>query len=100
MAISEWFYPPPDFSGRRAGIGCGNVLNRVVPGLDGFDGVFECSFQNAPADGPEHKTEYPPLEVLAVAYDDHVNVGRAIGLTREGVGVARRAAPHVGVGGL
>ena len=28
-----------------------------------------------------------PLKVLAVAYDDHVNVGRAVGLTREGVNV-------------
>ena len=61
---------------------------------------LECPFQNAPADGPQHQTKPPPFEVLAVAYDDHVNVGRAVGLTREGVGVARRASPHVGVGRL
>jgi hypothetical protein len=70
----------------------------AIPGFDGLDGVFKRPFQNAPADGPEHQAEQPSLEVLAVAYDDHVNVGRAVGLTREGVGVARCASPNVGVG--
>ena len=54
-------------------------------------------FQNALADGPEHEAEQPSLEVLAVAYDNHVNVGGAVGTTREGVGVAGGASPHVGV---
>jgi hypothetical protein len=49
-------------------------------------------------DGPEHEAEQPSLEVLAFAYNDHVNVGRAVGLTCEGIGVARLASPHVGVG--
>src|SRR5262249_45661940 len=53
----------------------------AVPDFDGFDGVFKRPFQNAPADGPEHEAEHPSLEVLAVAYDDNVNVGRAVGLT-------------------
>jgi hypothetical protein len=30
--------------------------------------------------------------------DDVVDVGRAVGLTGEGVGVAGRTTPHVGVG--
>jgi hypothetical protein len=30
---------------------------------------------------PPHQAEHPSLEVLAFAYDDHVNVGRAVGLT-------------------
>ena len=70
----------------------------TVPGFDGLDGVFKRLFQNALADGPEHEAEQPSFEVLAVAYDDHVNVGHAVGTTREGVGVAGRASPRVGVG--
>ena len=72
-------------------------MSLVVPGFDGLDGVFKRPFQNPPADGPEYEAEQPPLQVFAIAYDDHINVGRAVGLTREGVGVARRATPHVGV---
>src|SRR4029077_16109838 len=48
--------------------------------------------------GPEHQAEKPSLEVLAVAYDNHVDVGQAIGTTCEGVGVAGGASPRVGVG--
>jgi hypothetical protein len=51
-----------------------------------------------PADRPEHEAEHPSLEVLAVAYDNDVNVGRADALTREGVSVAGRTSPHVGFG--
>ena len=53
--------------------------SRAVPDFNGLDGVFKRPFQNAPADGPEHEAEHPPLKVLAVAYDDHVNIGRAVG---------------------
>src|SRR5271169_4275040 len=74
--------------GRRA-----SFFRRGVPGFDGLDGVFKGLFQNAPVDGPEHQAAHPSLEVLAVADDDDVNVGHAVGLTREGVGVARRASP-------
>src|SRR5712664_117653 len=69
-----------------------------IPDLDSLDGVFEGSFQDASADGPEYKAEYPALKVLAVAHDDDVDVGRAIGPTREGVSVARSASPYIGVG--
>src|SRR4029077_2278290 len=55
-------------------------------------------FQNPPADGPEHEAEQPPRQVFAVAYDNHINVGRSVGPTSEGVDVTRRAAPQVGVG--
>ena len=71
----------------------------AVAGFDGLDGVCKGLFQNAGADGPEQQTEKPSLEVLAFAYDDYVYVGQTIGTTREGVGVARRASPGVGVGG-
>jgi hypothetical protein len=73
-------------------------LQCAVPGFDGLDGVFKRLFQNALADGPEHEAEHPSLEVLALAYDDHVDVGGAVGTAREGVGVAGRASPRVGVG--
>jgi hypothetical protein len=53
-----------------------------------FHGVVKRLSKTRLAMGPEHEAEQPSLEVLAVAYDDHVNVGRAVGLTREGVGVA------------
>src|ERR1017187_9507777 len=72
---------------------CGPLSRRGVPGFDGFDGVLKRLFQNAPADGPEHEAEHPSLEVLALAYDGHVNVGRAVRLTREGV-VWPDAPPH------
>src|SRR6202163_69910 len=72
--------------------------SRAVPGFDGLDGVFKRLFQNAPADGPEHEAEQPSLEGLAFAYDDHVDVGQTIGTACEGVGVAGRASPQVGVG--
>jgi len=71
---------------------------RRVPGFDGLDAVYKRLFQNAIADGPEHEAEQPSLEVLAVANDDQVNVGGALGTTREGVDVARRSSLEVGVG--
>jgi hypothetical protein len=55
------------------------LSRRPVPGLDGPDGVYKCLLQNALADSTEHEAEHPSVEVLAVAYDDHVNVGRAGG---------------------
>src|ERR1700720_609585 len=72
---------------------CGDPirLQCSIPDLEGLDGIFKGSFQHTSADGPEHKTQYPTPEVLAVAHDDHVNVGRTIGPTREGVSVAGRA---------
>jgi len=78
--------------------GCVSLSRRNVPGFDGLDGIFKRPSQNVSADGPDHESEQPALEVLAVAYDDQVNVGRAVGLTREGVGVPRRTSPKVGVG--
>src|SRR5215472_23433 len=69
----------------------------AVPGFDGFYGVVKCAFQNALADCLQHETKYPSLEVLALAYDDHVNIGFAIRRTCEGVSVAGRASPHIGV---
>ena len=45
-------------------------------------------FKNALANGPEHEAEHASLEVLAVGYDYCVDIGRAVRLTREGIGVA------------
>src|ERR1043166_9458903 len=54
----------------------------AVLDFDGLNGVFKRFCQNASADGPNHEAEQLSLDVLAVAYDDHVNVGRAVRLTR------------------
>jgi hypothetical protein len=74
-----------------------NPLSRLtraaVPELDSFDGVLKCPLQNTLADGADHEAEQPALKVLAIADDDDVNVGSPIGVTRERVGVARRASP-------
>jgi hypothetical protein len=66
---------------------------RGIPGFDGLDGVHKGLFQDALADGPENEAERPSLDVLAVAHHDGVQVGRAVGPPREGVGVARAASP-------
>src|SRR5262245_10967666 len=73
-------------------------FRHAVAGFDGLDRVFKRLFQNALADCPDHEAEQLSLQVLAVAYDDHVNVGLAVGPTSEGVGMTRRASPQVGVG--
>src|ERR1043166_8079850 len=67
----------------------------VVTGFDGLDGIFERLFQHAFADGPEHEAEHPPLQILALAHHDHVDVGHAAGLARERIGVAGGASPHI-----
>ena len=75
---------------------CRDRLRRfAVPRFDSLDAVYKRLFQNALADGPEHEAKQPSLEVLAVAYDVHINVGRAVGLTREVVRVAGRASPKL-----
>src|SRR5262245_28015356 len=96
-ATSGWFRPLPHGSSREAGTTCFQKFSLVVPGLDGLDGVFKRFFQNQPADGPDYEAEQPPRQVFAVAHDHHIYVGCAVRLTGEGVGVARRATPHVGV---
>src|SRR4051812_17142863 len=66
---------------------------RAVPGFDSLDGVFKRPFQNALADASEHESEHPSSKVLALAYHDGVQIGRPVGPTRKGVGVARAASP-------
>jgi len=70
---------------------------RAVQGFDGLDAVNKRLFQNALADGPERQAEQLSFDVLAVAYDIHINVGGAVEMTREGVGVAGGASPNIGV---
>jgi len=48
---------------------------------------------------PSTKPSNRPL-VLAVAYDNHIDVSRTVRPAREIVGVAGRASPNVGVGRL
>src|SRR5262249_48878183 len=48
-------------------------------------------------DGLKHDFKQFSLQRLALAYDVEVNVGRAIGISREVVSVTRRPAPGVGV---
>src|SRR6516225_3036670 len=81
------------FSGRAKLLPCS------VPGFDGLDAAYKRLFQNAPANRAEHEAEHLSLKVLALAYDVEVNISCAVGMTREGVGVAGRATPQVGVGG-
>ncbi len=69
----------------------------LVPGFDGFDGVLECLFQNTLADGSDDQTKQAPLEILALAHHDGVDVGHSVGSSRECVGVTGCAAPQVGV---
>jgi hypothetical protein len=77
---------------------CGASLSRrAVLSFEGLHTVFKRPFQYAPADGPEHESEHSSLEVFPVAYDGHINLSRAVGLTREGVDVAGRSSPQVGV---
>ena len=68
------------------------VARLVVPGLDRLDAVHERLFELALADRAEHELEQPSLRVLALADDDVVDVGRPVGMAREGV----RVEPRVG----
>jgi hypothetical protein len=53
--------------------------------------------QGRPADSPEYEAKQPSLEVLALPNDDHVDVGSAVRMAREVVGVAGCASPKIGV---
>jgi len=74
------------------------ISHRPIPGFNSLHRVYKRFFQDTLADGPDHQAEQPPLEVLAVAYDDHVDIGQTVGATLEVVGVARCASPRVGIG--
>jgi hypothetical protein len=52
-----------------------------VPRFDGFDRVFKRRFQNVPTDGPEHETEQPSHELLAIA---HHGAGKGAGIGTQG----------------
>jgi hypothetical protein len=74
------------------------LLSLVVPGFVSRHGVLKRLFQNPPADGAEYETDHQALQVLAIAHDDEVNVGAAVGPAAESVGVTRSRSPHVGIG--
>ena len=67
-------------------------------GLDRLDGLLERARQDTLADHPDNDGEHPSLEVLALADDDDVHVGRPVVVLRQGVAVPRMASPDVGVG--
>ena len=69
------------------------VTCAAVPELDCLDGVLRCFFQNAFADGPDDEAEKPAPKVFTVAYNHDINIGCPVGMTGEGVGVARCASP-------
>ena len=69
-----------------------------VLGFDNPDAVDKSLFQDTPADRAEHKAEQISLEILALANHSDINVGRAVRIAREVVGMAGCASPKVGVG--
>src|SRR3954468_25028696 len=78
---------PPEMSS-VGGVAASADRRRIRPGLDGLDGGVKRLHQVALADRPEEGAEQPPLQVLALADDRDVDVGRPVGLPREVVGVA------------
>src|SRR5262245_25112786 len=71
----------------------------AVARFDRFDAIFKRLFQDSLADSPDHESEQPSLEILALSYHDGVHVGPSIRPPREGVGVARGPSPDVRIGG-
>src|SRR5262245_51111885 len=49
-----------------------------VPRVDRLDGVFKGLRQHTLPDGPHHEAKYPSFEVLAVSYDDGVELGPSV----------------------
>jgi hypothetical protein len=68
-----------------------------------LDAASELPFQPPLADGPEHDSEHPSPEVLALANHNDVHLGRPVGLPREGVrelpdqvmGLVRHGSPTI-----
>src|SRR5262245_47637756 len=90
---------PPSSAARResrSNVNATFFLSTVAV-FDGFHCVLKCPFQKPLPDGAEQETERPPFEVLAVAYDNGVHIGGAVGPPAEGVDVPRPTAPNVGV---
>src|SRR6476660_3138040 len=71
----------------------------VAAGLDRLDGVPEGLSEDALAEDAEHASDHAPLEVLALADDVDVDVGRSVGVASERVEEAGVSSPGVGDGG-
>src|ERR1700759_3426228 len=71
----------------------------VAPRLDRLDRSVEGFFEPALADRVEDDAEEPPFQGLAVTDDGVIDLGLAVRLSGEHVGVARLAAPGVRIGG-
>src|SRR3954454_658505 len=67
------------------------------PRLDRLDRLVELAAEHTLSDQPEQRADHAPLEVLALAHDDHVDAGRTVGPPLERVGVPGRPAPGVRV---
>jgi hypothetical protein len=74
---------------------CAPLSRDPVTGLDSLDGVYKCLLHDTFADGPDHEAEQTSSKVLALAYDDHVNVSQTVTATCEGISVAGRTSPGV-----
>src|SRR5262245_10118221 len=74
------------------------ALSGAVTSFDSLDAVFKRFSQDALADGPEHESERPSFEVLALAYHHGVQVCRPVGTASERIDVPRAVSPDVRVG--
>jgi hypothetical protein len=72
---------------------------RSAAGLDRLNAVDESPLQDRPTEGGQQGAAQLALEVLALADDDCVDVGRRVTPPCQRVGVARGAAVQIGIGG-
>src|SRR3984885_11009513 len=72
---------------------------RSAAGLDRLNALDESSFQDRSTEGGQQAAAQLALEVLALADDDCVDVGRRVTPLCQRVGVARGAAVQIGIGG-
>ena len=66
----------------RLHLGLCRIADLIVSCLDGFQGICKPLLQLALADETKECAEHSPLEILSVAHNHDVYVGRAIGLAR------------------
>ena len=83
----------------RLRLGLCRPANFVVSRLDGLQGLCKPLLQLSLANDPKECAEQSALEVLALALNHDVYVGRAVGLPRQGISVTLPASPQVRVSG-
>ena len=70
------------YTGHDNRLGLCRVADLIVPCLDGFQGICKPLLQLSLANDPKECAEQSPLEILSLAHNHDVYVGRAVGLTR------------------